>query len=164
MFEYLDDHCNLYLLKLSYITVLISLKLALKCAHKVSGLYNPRLLFSWVLGLLFFVCFVFYPQNTLTNSLLQRTMKVIGVGSEDRVSCFVFLTWSLLTNLLWGTKERHSAFLFWLPVSVPGEHGGHGGVEAVWRDVSRQHFQIPTCNFISSVMLQSLLAPFFCCC
>lgn len=43
LFEYLGGHCNLLVLKLSYIAVLMSLKLALKCAYTVKGPHNLAL-------------------------------------------------------------------------------------------------------------------------
>lgn len=72
LFEYLGGHCNLLVLKLSYIAVLISLKLALKCAYTVKGPYNLALgyYFAELYDNALFV--VFYLQNCRFASSQKR--------------------------------------------------------------------------------------------
>ena len=86
--EYPDGY--LYLLRLSYITILISLKWALKCSDSVEGPYNPTLCCYFAeLYEDFFCLLVLYLQNKFVIHFLLETIEVRGGSSEDGV--FVIL-------------------------------------------------------------------------
>ena len=116
LFEYPDGY--LYVLRLIYITILISLKWALKCSDSVEGPYNPTLCCYFAeLYKDFFVC-GFFTYKTNLSFTSSWNIEVRSGSSEDGMFCDFNVSFSHPTHLLWGVKECHCAFLLFLIVQV----------------------------------------------